>query len=346
MNNKNITRRERFIRAIRCQPLDYPPVWMMRQAGRALPEYRALKERYSFIDLIKTPELAAEVTLQPIRRFDFDAAIIFSDILVIPEAMGQSYHFTDGKGVKMDFPLSSTADILKLNTSEIGQRLNYVFEALKLVRKSLSNRTALLGFSGSPWTLANFMLEGGSSKNFEKAKKLFYSDRKSFDLLMEKLTTAIIQYLDYQTKEGVDAVQIFDTLASLLTETEFEAASAKWITQIAEAIKPKAPVIVFSKGIHHNWKELVATGVDAIGIDHDISLARARQVLPETIAIQGNLDPELLRLDSPQSAIEQTKQILSIMEDRNGFIFNLGHGVPPDAKIKNIEEILKIIRRE
>ncbi|MGC8886843.1 MAG: uroporphyrinogen decarboxylase [Verrucomicrobiia bacterium] len=341
-----LTRRERFARAIQCLPVDYPPVWMMRQAGRALPEYRELKESYSFVELVKTPDLAAEVTLQPIRRFDFDAAIIFSDILVIPEAMGQPYHFTDGNGVKMDFAISTYEDILKLNTSEVEQRLNYVFEALRIVRKTLGNKTALIGFAGSPWTLANFMLEGGSSKSFEKARKLISSDRKSFELLMDKLTTAIIQYLDCQAKQGVDAVQIFDTLGWLLSENEFEAASGMWIRKIVEAIKVKVPVIVFCKGVHKNWDELISTGANAIGIDHNFSLAEARRILPKSVAIQGNLDPELLRLDDPQPAVEQTKLILSQMNGRNGFIFNLGHGVPQDARLRNIEEIIKIIRKD
>ncbi len=336
------TCRERFLKAAKCYPVDCPPVWMMRQAGRALPEYRKLKEKYSFLELVKTPELAAEVTLQPIRRFNFDAAIIFSDILVVPEAMGQPYFFSDKNGVKMEFAISSREDILRLNTTDAAERLDYVYNAICFVRKSLKN--ALIGFSGSPWTLANFMVEGGSVKNFVKARKMFLENRKDFELLMEKLVDVISKYLFFQIDSGADVVQIFDTLGGLLSPSEFKEGSAKWIQKIVNKIDGKVPVIVFSKGVHHNWGELISTGANVVGIDNSFPICEARKVLPQPIGIQGNLDPELLRLDSPELAIKQTKKILADMSGRNGFIFNLGHGVPPDARLQNIEAVLKVIR--
>lgn len=344
-DGNRFTGRERFNRAVRCQPVDYPPVWMMRQAGRALPEYRALKEKYTFNELIKTPELAAEVTLQPIRRFDFDAAIIFSDILVVPEAMGQPFYFTEKNGVKMEFAISTYDDILRLNPSRASDKLTYVCDAIKIVRKSLGDKTALIGFSGSPWTIANFMLEGGSAIQFEKAKEMFVNERKLFELLMEKLTEAIIQYLENQIIAGVDAVQIFDTLGGILSKEEFASASAVWMKEIVHKLNGRAPVIVFSKDVHNNWNDLISTGANVIGIDHNFPLSEARRIFPLNVAIQGNLNPELLRLQSPQPAIDETKKILSEMNGRNGYIFNLGHGVPPDARLEIIEEILKIIRK-
>src|ERR1700744_5433976 len=206
-----LTARERFRLAARCQPVDRPPVWLMRQAGRALPEYRKLKEKYSFLELVQTPELAVEVTLQPIRRFGFDAAILFSDILVIPEAMGQSYRFRETGGIEMDFAVRTKADIQRLSVEKVVKRLRYVDKALRLLRKELGDKTALIGFAGSPWTLATFMMEGGSAEKYTRALALFREDPKTFRALATKLTEAITLYLQMQIAAGVDAVQIFDS---------------------------------------------------------------------------------------------------------------------------------------
>src|SRR6266702_5391270 len=205
-----LSSRQRFVDACHCRSVDYPPVWLMRQAGRALPEYRALKQKYSFLELVQTPDLAAEVTLQPIQRFDFDAAILFSDILIAAEGLGQAYRFRDEGGIEMDFLLKSSGDIQRLEVEAVAERLQYVAGALNLIKSDLSGRTALIGFAGSPWTLANFMLEGGGVKEYSKAKALFYSDPKLFSRLMEKLTQAIAGFLQLQIDAGVDAVQIFD----------------------------------------------------------------------------------------------------------------------------------------
>src|SRR5438270_9609476 len=200
------TGRQRFLDACHCRVIDRPPVWLMRQAGRALPEYRALKQKYSFLELVQTPDLAAEVTLQPIRRFDFDAAILFSDILVIAEGLGQKYEFRDQGGIEMEFLIKSSADVDRLEVSAVTERLQYVAKALPLIKSALGGRTALLGFAGSPWTLANFMLQGGGVKEYTAAKALFYSDPQLFSTLMEKLTHAVSRFLQLQIDAGADAV--------------------------------------------------------------------------------------------------------------------------------------------
>jgi uroporphyrinogen decarboxylase len=338
MNN-----RQRFLNACRCEPVDRPPVWLMRQAGRALPEYRALKEKHSFLELVQTPELATEVTLQPIRRFDFDAAILFSDILVVAEGLGQKYRFDEKKGIQMDFLLCSAADIDRLEIKAVTERLQYVAEALKLIKPALTGRTALIGFAGSPWTLANFMVEGGGVKDYSKAKALFYSDQKLFSRLLEKLTAAVTNFLQLQIDAGAEAVQIFDSLGGLLSESAFAAASGNWIKKIIGNLKGQVPVIVFSKGTHGNWKTLADTGAQILGVDWTVRLAGVRAQLPENVGVQGNLDPFLLET-TPKIVAVETKRILQEMRGTRGHIFNLGHGVPPKAKLENIEALVNTVR--
>lgn len=318
-------------------------MWLMRQAGRALPEYRALKERYTFLELVQTPALAAEVTLQPIRRFDFDAAILFSDILVIAEGLGQRYQFRDQGGIKMEFLLESAADIRKLDVGAVNERLNYVADALGLIKRELAGRTALIGFAGSPWTLANFMLEGGGVKEYTKAKALYYSDPQLFGSLLDKITRAVAGYLQMQIDAGVDAVQIFDSLGGGLPPSAFGAASGNWMNQIISSLKGKAPVIVFSKGTHGNWQDLVESGANVLGVDWGVRLADVRSQVPAEIGLQGNLDPFFLTT-SPQAVALETKRILEEMRDRPGHVFNLGHGVPPNAKLENIGALAETIR--
>jgi uroporphyrinogen decarboxylase len=315
----------------------------MRQAGRALPEYRALKEKHSFLELVQTPELATEVTLQPIRRFGFDAAILFSDILVVAEGLGQPYQFRDRGGIEMEFLLRSAADIDRLEVERVNERLEYVARALRLLRAELSARTALIGFAGSPWTLANFMIEGGGVKEYTKAKALFYSDPALFSRLMDKVTRAVAGFLQLQIDAGVDAVQVFDSLGGLLSSNSFEAASATWIRQIVSSLKGKVPVIVFSKGAHGNWRELVATGAQVLGVDWNVRLSDLRSQLPPTVGLQGNLDPFLLTM-TPEIVAAETKNILREMDGRPGHIFNLGHGVPPDAKLENIASLVETVK--
>ena len=338
-----LTNRQRFLDACHCRAVDRPPVWLMRQAGRALPEYRKLKSNHAFLALVRTPELAAEVTLQPIRRFDFDAAILFSDILVVAEGLGQGYKFRDGGGIQMDFELRTVDDIRELDVAALPDRLAYVPRALELVKSSLSDKTALIGFAGSPWTLANFMLEGGSANEYNQAKKLFYSEPEIFATLMKKLTAAVTRLLQMQILAGADAVQIFDSLGGLLPGDVFAAASGRWIKQIISALKNTVPVIVFSKDVHDNWTTLVDTGANVLGIGWTIRLADVRARLPEHVGVQGNLDPSLL-LTKPEIVAAETNRILTEMRGARGHIFNLGHGVPPEAKLENIAALVETVK--
>jgi uroporphyrinogen decarboxylase len=268
-----LTSLRRFVEAAHGRATDRPPIWMMRQAGRCLPEYRKLKEKYSFLELVRTPELATEVTLQPVRRFGFDAAILFSDILVVPEAMGQGYHFRETGGVEMEFPLRDAPDIARLKVDAIEDKLQYVTDALRLIKPQVANRTALLGFAGSPWTLANFMLDGGSSKHHERALRLLRDDRGLLDSLLEKLTVAVTRFLRAQVDAGVEAVQIFDSHGGLLPDDLFEAGSGKWMRRIISEIGKEIPVIVFAKGTR-DWATLFALGANVISLDPAFELAR------------------------------------------------------------------------
>jgi uroporphyrinogen decarboxylase len=340
---ENATGRNRFLEACHCRPVDRPPVWLMRQAGRALPEYRALKQKHSFVELVQTPDLAAEVTLQPIRRFGFDAAILFSDILVLAEGLGQGYEFREQGGIAMDFLLESATDIARLQVDAVTERLQYVANALRLIKSALAGRAALLGFAGSPWTLANFMLEGGGVREYTRAKALFYSDRSLFTQLMETLTEAASRFLQMQIEAGAEAVQIFDSLGGLLSESSFPDASGVWMQRIVASLKGRAPVIVFSKGTHANWPDLVGTKAQVLGVDWNLRLAEVAAKLPPNVAVQGNLDPFLLST-TPDRVAAETQRILTEMRGRPGHIFNLGHGVPPNARLECIESLVNTVR--
>ncbi len=316
----------------------------MRQAGRALPEYRELKKRYTFLQLVQNPELATEVTLQPIRRFGFDAAILFSDILVIAEGLGQPYQFRDKGGIEMDFILQSAADVDRLEVSAVNARLDYVARALRLIKRDLAGKTALIGFSGSPWTLANFMVEGGGVKEYTKAKALYHSDPVLFGRLMEKLTAAITGYLQMQIDAGAEVLQVFDSLGGGLSDGDFQAASGRWIKEIVAGLKRQVPVIVFSKGTHGNWADLADTGAQIIGVDWNVRLAEVRRRLPADVGVQGNLDPFLLTT-TPAAVAAGVERILREMSGSSGHIFNLGHGVPPDAKLECIQSLVDTLRR-
>ena len=317
----------------------------MRQAGRCLPEYLKLREKHSFLELVQTPELAVEVTLQPIRRFGFDAAIVFSDILVIPEAMGQPYKFREGGGVAMDFAIRTEADIARLSVERVVERLSYVDKALRLLRKELGEQTALIGFSGSPWTLATFMMEGGSAEHYRRAHGLFLKHQGAYITLMEKLTAAVTAYLRMQIEAGVDAIQIFDSHGGQLPYKEFYTASGHWMKQIVTKLGRRVPVIVFSPGTHHNWDDLVDTGADVIGIDWQFSLTLARKLLPTYVALQGNLAPRILSDTKPEVVTRETNLLLAEMRSRPGYIFNLGHGMPPAAKLENIAALVETVRK-
>jgi uroporphyrinogen decarboxylase len=298
---------------------------------------------------VQNPELAAEVTLQPVRRFGFDAAILFSDILVIPEAMGQTYRFKETGGVVMDFAVQSKADIEKLSVERVCERLSYVDKALRMLRAELGDKTALIGFTGSPWTLATFMMEGASVPKYGRALALFREDPKTYHALAEKLTLAITEYLKMQIATGIDALQIFDSHGGHLFKAEFDEASGRWIRDIIASLKreakqPVPPVIVFSLGTHGNWHDLMATGANVIGIDWQTSLAEVRKLIPESIALQGNLAPSLVSDATPDVVGRETQAVLEAMRGRAGHIFNLGHGLTPGAKLENIQSVVDTVR--
>jgi uroporphyrinogen decarboxylase len=341
------TSRQRFLNACHCRSNLRPPVWLMRQAGRALPEYRKLKETYTFVQLVQNPELAAEVTLQPVRRFGFDAAILFSDILVIPEALGQTYHFKETGGVVMDFAVTSKADIEKLSVEQVCEKLGYVDKALRILRKELGDQTALLGFTGSPWTLATFMMEGASVPKYSRALQLFREDKETYFALAEKLTAAVTAYLKMQIATGIDALQIFDSHGGHLAPAEFQEASGRWTDEIISQLRAancQLPIINFSLGTHGNWPDLIAGGANVLGIDWQTDLAEARKIIPSHIALQGNLSPVLLAESTPEIVAAETGKILAAMRGRPGHIFNLGHGLTPAAKLENIAALVETVK--
>ena len=338
-----MTPRERFLAAANWQTVDRPPIWLMRQAGRYLPEYRKLKTQHDFITMVRTPELATEVTLQPLRRFPLDAAIIFSDILVIPEALGQGYHFRDQGGVGMDYLLDTKAKIEALDNTKITENLKYVADALTMARNKLGEDTALLGFCGSPWTLACYMIEGGSAKDFIKIKQLAWEQPKILELLMQKLTDAIVEYLHMQIDAGADALQIFDSWASICPSTAYEAWSLRWIHHIIEELKERVPVILYAKGVPQKIPELMQTGAKIISLDWSVNLREVRRyTIRHRQTVQGNLDPAVLTT-TPEITRREAQRVLYEAGNRPGFIFNLGHGMMPSAKIECVDALMELV---
>ncbi len=334
--------RERFLKACKMEALNRPPVWVMRQAGRYLPEYRALKEKHSFVEMVKTPEIAAEVTLQPMKRFDLDAAIIFSDILVIPEALGMPYSFREKGGIEMSGRIETAEDVAKLDGDGISQKLQYVGNSLKLTRNQLGAEKALIGFCGSPWTVATYMIEGGSSRDFSRAKSLLMEKPDLFHLLLEKITTSTIDYLEMQIEAGIDVVQIFDSWGGALSKDTFWSGSAHYMNQIVKAVEDKIPVIIFSKGSHDKINDLKKIGGDVYGVDSSIFISQFWDDLGGGLAVQGNLNPDLMST-TPEIVKEETHKILNEFGERNGLIFNLGHGIKPDGKIECMQALVETV---
>ncbi|HEX3730553.1 MAG TPA: uroporphyrinogen decarboxylase [Opitutaceae bacterium] len=339
-----MTSRERFLAACARRPLDRPPLWVMRQAGRYLPEYRELKARHGFLTMVRTPDLAAAVTLQPVRRFAFDAAILFSDILVIPEALGQGYRFRDEGGIAMEYPLDTRARIDALAPADaVPGRLQYVAQALQRVKGELGGKTALLGFGGSPWTLATYMVEGGSSEHFARIKELFYTERPAFEALLEKLTAALIAYFKMQIGAGADAIQIFDSWGGVIAGADYEAASLRWIRRIVQALPADFPVILYAKGTAPHLAAQAATGVRVVSVDWTVDLPAAAAALGSAgPALQGNLDPVLLNT-TPEVVRREARRLLEGMQGKPGHIFNLGHGILPEAKLACVESLVETV---
>ncbi|MEN9755990.1 MAG: hypothetical protein RL755_177 [Pseudomonadota bacterium] len=334
-----------FLRALLKQPVDYTPLWMMRQAGRYLPEYRKVREEAgSFMAVCTNPELACEVTLQPLRRFDFDAAILFSDILTIPDAMGLGLYFTEGEGPKFKRPLRTAVDIEKLAVIDPEIELRYVTDAVRLIRKNLDGSVPLIGFSGSPWTLATYMVEGGSSKNFAKVKALMYNDPALMHKLLDTLAQSVAAYLNAQIAAGAQAVMLFDTWGGMLSSEDYNEFSLRYAKQVRDLLTienegRRVPNILFTKGGGLWLEEMANTGYDALGLDWQTDIHIARSRVGEKVALQGNLDP-LALYANPDVITEKVKTILHKYGNGSGHVFNLGHGILPDINPEHVKAMV------
>ncbi len=323
---------DRFLRALLRQPVDVTPVWMMRQAGRYLPEYRATRGRAGdFMSLCKNPELACEVTLQPLERFPLDAAILFSDILTIPDAMGLGLYFEQGEGPRFKSPVQSEADVLQLPVPDPEDELRYVMDAVRTIRGALAGRVPLIGFSGSPWTLATYMVEGGSTKEFSKVKGMLFSRPDLMHQLLDKLARSVTLYLNAQIAAGAQAVMVFDTWGGVLTPRDYKAFSLDYMQQIVAGVTREAegrrvPIILFTKGGGQWLEAMAATGCDALGLDWTTDLGEARRRVGERVALQGNMDPSVLYAP-PERIRAEVAEILASFGHGNGHVFNLGHGI-------------------
>lgn len=335
-----------FLRALRRQPIERTPVWIMRQAGRYLPEYKKTREQAGdFLSLCKNPELACEVTLQPLRRYALDAAILFSDILTIPDAMGLGLYFSEGEGPCFQQPIRSVKRIEELVVPSIPDSLGYVMNAARLIRQEMPSDLPLIGFSGSPWTLACYMVEGGGSRDFKRILNLIYSEPDAAILLLDKLAQTVSEYLIEQIKSGVNAVMIFDTWGGILTPQNYQDFSLCWMQRIIEKVKAysvETPVILFTKGGGQWLEKMAITGCDALGLDWTCDLKEARQRVGEQVALQGNLDPNVL-LCSPSVIRQQVMQVLDAYGTGSGHVFNLGHGITPDVPFEHVSVMVDAI---
>ncbi len=328
----NTLKNDRYIKAALSQPVDKTPIWMMRQAGRYLPEYRALRaEAGSFMALATNPELACEVTLQPLRRFELDAAILFSDILTIPDAMGLGLRFETGEGPVFDKPVRSKADVDALFVPDPADKLKYVTDAVSTIRKALDGSVPLIGFSGSPWTLATYMIEGGSTKNFSVIKEMMYSAPELLHKTLDILADSVIVYLNAQVEAGAQALMIFDTWGGVLTPRDYQEFSLRYMQKIVDGLTRefegnKIPVTLFTKN-GGAWLDMMAqTGCDCLGVDWTTNLKEARARVNGKVALQGNMDPSILYA-SPERIREEVAIILESYGHGHGHVFNLGHGI-------------------
>ncbi|HGJ5869534.1 uroporphyrinogen decarboxylase [Arsenophonus nasoniae] len=341
---------DRYLRALLRQPVDTTPVWMMRQAGRYLPEYRKIREQAGdFLSLCKNTELACEVTLQPLHRFPLDAAILFSDILTIPDAMGLGLYFSVGEGPRFQRPIGCLADIEKLPIPDPEQELVYVMNAIRAIRKALQGKVPLIGFSGSPWTLATYMVEGGSSKAFTRIKKLMYTEPKTLHLLLDKLTQSVILYLNAQIRAGAQSVMIFDTWGGVLTGRDYHQFSLHYMHQIIDSLLRehegrKVPVTLFTKGGGQWLEAMAATGCDALGIDWMTDIKEARSRVGDKVALQGNMEPSILYASKERIELE-VKTILKQFGQGSGHVFNLGHGIHQDIPPEHVKNFINSVHK-
>lgn len=345
-----------FLRALLRQPTEYTPIWLMRQAGRYLPEYCATRKRAgSFLELCKSPAMACEVTLQPLERFDLDAAILFSDILTVPDAMGLGLYFADGEGPRFERPLADEGAIRKLGVPDPHVELKYVIDAVSEIRRALDGRVPLIGFSGSPWTLACYMVEGSSSSDYRKIKSLAYSRPDLMHHILDVTAQAVISYLNAQIEAGAQAVMVFDSWGGVLSEAAYEEFSLRYLRQVVAGLKrehegERIPSIVFTKG-GGLWLEAIAdVGSDAVGLDWTMDIGRARRLVGDKVALQGNIDPNVL-FAPPEAIAAETCRILDAFGNHPGHVFNLGHGIsqftPPEhvtALVNTVHEHSRKIR--
>lgn len=336
---------DRLLRALRREPVDTTPVWVMRQAGRYLPEYRATRAKAgNFMGLAQNPELACEVTLQPLERFELDAAILFSDILTIPDAMGLGLSFAEGEGPQFARPLRTRADIERLGVPDMERELRYVMDAVRLIRQELHGRVPLIGFSGSPWTLACYMVEGHGSRDFATAKALCWNEPALAHTLLDTLAKSVAAYLIAQAAAGAQVLMVFDTWGGLLSPAAFREFSLRYMAHVVDALKADAhsrdlPVILFSKGAGAHLAEMAQTGCAALGVDWTIDLADARRAVNGKVALQGNLDPAVLRA-SPEIIRGEVRKVLDSFGAAPGHVFNLGHGITPEVDPDNVKVLV------
>lgn len=347
---KPALKNDRYLRALQQQPVDRTPVWMMRQAGRYLPEYKATRaEAGDFMSLCRNTELACEVTLQPLRRFDLDAAILFSDILTIPDAMGLELYFETGEGPKFAKPVTTLKQIEKLAVPDMGSDLKYVTDAVSMIRQELDGSVPLIGFSGSPWTLATYMVEGGSTKNFSKVKKLMFAEPQAMHQLLDVLAESVIEYLNAQIEAGAQSVMVFDTWGGVLSPRDYQQFSLAYMEKIVNGLTKSSdgrvvPVTLFTKNGGQWLEAMAATGATALGVDWTTNLSEARQRVGGKVALQGNMDPSVLYA-SPERIEQEVQDILKSYGRGNGHIFNLGHGIHPEVDPEHAAAFIEAIHK-
>jgi uroporphyrinogen decarboxylase len=331
-----------YLRALRGETVPRPPVWMMRQAGRYLPEFIAIREKYDFFTRCRTPELASEITVQPIRRFGMDAAILFSDILVVPQAMNIPFEMKPGVGPYLPNPIRTPKDVENTIVPDINESLGYVMDAIKMTKQMLNNEVPLIGFAGSPWTVFCYCVQGQGSKSFDKAKEFCFTQPIAAHQLLQKITDTTIAYLKEKVKAGVDAVQIFDSWGGMLSPTDYQEFSWRYIKQIIDALHNEAPVIAFGKGCWFALEEMTKSNVSALGVDWTLSPKIARKLTNNSVTLQGNLDPS--RLLSPPGEIKKlvTQMINEFGKDK--YIVNLGHGILPNIPVDNAKAFIDAVK--
>ena len=333
-----------FLRACKKEQTERTPIWIMRQAGRYLPEYRAVRKKADFLTMCKTPELATEVTLQPIDLIGVDAAIIFSDILVIPEAMGMHLEMHEGRGPVFPYPIRTDSDLNALKDIDPTADLKYVLDAVSLTKKELNGRVPLIGFSGSPWTLLTYMVEGGGSKNFSNVKKMIFNNPKLAHNILDKLSSAISEYLSAKIEAGANAVQIFDTWGGILSQSDFQEFSLQYIEKIiSNIIRVNEPVIFFPKGVHSNLDKVANCGADVLGLDWTMDLGKVRELVGGKVALQGNMDPTTL-YGSDEIIKDRALKTMQSYGNGSGHIFNLGHGILPDVDPEKLKTLVNYVK--